>query len=74
MRPAHRAPAAPADSIILGSNGIREVIQAVKPEAEKAAGKPLAIEYNSSSAPTVDRIEKGVDFDVREVLTSDRDR
>jgi molybdate transport system substrate-binding protein len=62
-------PAAPGGLHILGSNGIREVIQAVKPQAEKAASAPLAIEYNTS-AGTVDKIEKGADFDVA-VLTSD---
>jgi molybdate transport system substrate-binding protein len=62
-------PAAPGGLHVLGSNGIREVVEAVKPQAEHAAGKPIAIEYNSSSA-TVDRIEKGENFDVA-ILTSD---
>jgi molybdate transport system substrate-binding protein len=61
--------AAPGGLRVLGSNGIREVVEAVKPQAEHAAGKPLAIDYNSSSA-TVDRIEKGENFDVA-ILTSD---
>src|ERR1700682_6533324 len=61
--------AAPGGLHILASNGIREVVQEVKPQAEHATGKPMAIEYNSSSA-TVDRIEKGADLDVA-ILTSD---
>jgi molybdate transport system substrate-binding protein len=62
-------PANPNAMRVIASNGIREVLNEVRPKAEAAAGKPLAIEYNSSNAQ-VDRIEKGADFDVA-VLTSD---
>jgi molybdate transport system substrate-binding protein len=54
---------------VIASNGIKGVLDEARPKAEAAAGKPLAVDYNSSSAQ-VDRIEKGADFDVA-VLTSD---
>jgi len=54
---------------VIASNGIRAVLDDVHAKAEAAAGRPLAMDFNSSSAQ-VDRIEKGAEFDVA-VLTSD---
>jgi len=54
---------------VIASNGIKAVLDELRPKAEAAAGKPVAMEFNSSNAQ-VDRIEKGAEFDVA-VLTSD---
>lgn len=54
---------------VMASNGIKAVLDELRPKAEDAAGKPVAMEFNSSNAQ-VDRIEKGAEFDVA-VLTSD---
>jgi molybdate transport system substrate-binding protein len=35
---------------VLSSNGIRAALEALKPQAEKAAGQPLVIRYGSSAA------------------------
>lgn len=62
-------PANPNAVHVIASNGIKAVLDEAHTKAETAVGKPLAIDYNSSSAQ-VERIEKGVDFDVA-VLTAD---
>jgi molybdate transport system substrate-binding protein len=54
---------------VLASNGVKAVIDELKPQAERAAGRPLAIEYDTSSS-VKKRIESGDAFDVA-ILTSD---
>src|SRR5512135_1904508 len=54
---------------VLASNGVKAVIDELKPQAEKAIGRPLAIEFGTSSAVKT-RIEGGEAFDVA-ILTSD---
>ncbi len=58
-----------ADVHVLASNGIRAVVEELRPQAERAIGSPLAIEFNSSSA-LKQKIEAGEAFDVA-ILTSD---
>lgn len=58
-----------SDIHVLASNGIRAVVEEVRPQAERAIGRPLAIEFNSSSALR-QKIEAGEAFDVA-ILTSD---
>ena len=58
-----------ADVRVLASNGIRAVVEDVRPQAERAIGRPLAIEFDSSSALR-QKIEAGEAFDVA-ILTSD---
>jgi molybdate transport system substrate-binding protein len=41
--------AADAPLKVRASNGVRAVLESIKPQAEKAAGRPLDIEYSSSS-------------------------
>jgi len=52
---------------VLGSNGMRAVVEELKPQLERAAGQPLAIEYGTS-AGVRQKIESGAQFDVA-VLT-----
>ena len=54
---------------VLASNGVKAVIDDLKPQAERAIGRPLMIEYGTSSAVKT-RIEGGEAFDVA-ILTSD---
>ena len=54
---------------VLASNGVRAVIEQVQPQAERAVGAKLKIEYATSTAMK-QRIENGEAFDVT-VLTSD---
>jgi molybdate transport system substrate-binding protein len=54
---------------VLASNGIKAVIDELKPQAERAIGRPLAIEFDTSSS-VKRRIDGGAAFDVA-ILTSD---
>jgi molybdate transport system substrate-binding protein len=54
---------------VLASNGVKAVIDELKPQAERAIGRPLALEYDTSSV-VKKRIEDGAVFDVA-ILTSD---
>jgi molybdate transport system substrate-binding protein len=54
---------------VLASNGMKAVIDDLKPQAERAIGRPLVIEFGTSSAVKT-RIEDGEEFDVA-ILTSD---
>lgn len=54
---------------VLCSNGIREVVQEVMPQAEHAVGQKIAIQF-SSSASLKQRIDAGETFDVA-ILTPD---
>jgi len=54
---------------VLASNGVRAVIDELKPQAERAIGRPLEIEFDTSSS-VKRRIEGGAAFDVA-ILTSD---
>src|SRR5678810_1097447 len=63
--------AAPADPPlhVLASNGVKAVIDEVRPKAVRAVGRPLAIEYGTSSS-VKKRIESGEAFEVA-VLPTD---
>src|SRR5262245_17688528 len=52
---------------VLCSNGMRAVVEQLKPELERAAGQPLAVEFGTS-ADVRKKIESGAAFDVA-VLT-----
>jgi len=52
---------------VLCSNGMRAVVEELKPQLERAAGQPLSIEYGTSAAVR-QKIEGGAEFDVA-VLT-----
>ena len=52
---------------MLCSNGMRAVVEELKPQLERAAGQPLSIDYDTSAAVR-QKIEAGADFDVA-VLT-----
>ena len=52
---------------VLCSNGMRAVVEELKPELERAAGQPLAVEFGTS-AGVRQKIESGAPFDVA-VLT-----
>ena len=54
---------------VLASNGVKAVIDDLRPQAERAIGRPLAIEYDTSSV-VKKRIEDGAAFDVA-ILTSE---
>ncbi len=54
---------------VLASNGVKAVIDELKPQAERAIGRPLTIEFGTSSA-VQKQIESGEAFDVA-ILTSD---
>ena len=58
-----------ADVRVLASNGVKAVMEALVPQAERAIGHPLAIQFNTS-ASLKQRIEGGEAFDVA-VMTSD---
>lgn len=63
--------AAPADPPlhVLASNGVKAVIDELRPKAVRAVGRPMAIEYDTSSS-VKKRIESGEAFEVA-ILTSD---
>jgi molybdate transport system substrate-binding protein len=44
------AQAGSAEVRVLASNGVKAALEALKPQAEQAAGEPLAIQYGSSAA------------------------
>src|SRR5215471_6890872 len=52
---------------VLCSNGMRAVVEELKPQLERAAGQPLSIEYGTS-ADVRKTIEGGAEFDAA-VLT-----
>jgi molybdate transport system substrate-binding protein len=54
---------------VLASNGVKAVIDELKPQAERAIGRPLAIEFGTSLV-VKKQIESGEAFDVA-ILTSD---
>jgi molybdate transport system substrate-binding protein len=54
---------------ILASNGIREVIESLKPQCERAAGHPLAMQYGSTTE-LLQTIAKDGQFDVA-ILTTE---
>jgi len=54
---------------ILVSNGVKTVIDEIRPEWERAAGHPLALDYGTTAA-LKGRVERGEPFDLA-VLTSD---
>ena len=54
---------------VLASNGVKAVIDDLRPQAERAIGRPLTMEYDTSSA-VKKRIEGGEAFDVA-ILTSE---
>jgi len=54
---------------VLASNGMKAVIDELRPRLQQAAGRPLAIEFNTSAAVR-QRIEAGENFDVA-VLTAE---
>lgn len=66
---AYSAVAQNAPLHVLASNGVKAVIDELKPQAEKAIGRPLMIEFGTSSA-VKKQIEGGEAFDVA-ILTSD---
>lgn len=59
--------AQPSALRVLASNGMKAVIEEIRPQLERAAGQPLAIEFGTS-ATIRERIEKGEPFDAT-VLT-----
>jgi molybdate transport system substrate-binding protein len=61
--------AQPSEIHVLVSNGIRAVMEDVRPQAERAIGHPLAMEFNSSTA-LKQKIDAGTAFDVA-IVTSD---
>jgi ABC-type molybdate transport system substrate-binding protein/sugar lactone lactonase YvrE len=65
------APQAPDAALfrLLASNGMKAVVEELKPQLEHAVGHPLAIEYNSTTG-LEERIASGAPFDVA-ILTSD---
>ena len=54
---------------ILVANGVKAVIDEIRPELERVAGHPLALEYGTT-AVLKGRVERGEPFDLA-VLTSD---
>src|SRR6185503_14474623 len=66
---AHLAGAQSRPVRVLASNGVKAVVEALVPQCEKAIGRPLSIEFNSSSA-LKQGIDKGDPFDVA-IVTSE---
>lgn len=64
-----RAVAADGTLHLFLSNGVRAVIEAVRPEAERSTGRSLVIEYGTT-AGLRERIEAGAAFDAA-ILTSE---
>ncbi len=54
---------------VMASNGVKAVILELQPKAEKAAGRPLLIEFGTTTS-LEKKIEAGIAFDVA-ILTSD---
>lgn len=54
---------------VMGSNGVKGVIDELRAQCEKAAGRPLAIDFNTS-ASVKQRIQSGESFDVA-ILTTE---
>jgi molybdate transport system substrate-binding protein len=54
---------------VLASNGIKAVLEQLRPQAEHASGRPLSIQFNSSSN-LKQRIDGGEGFDVA-IVTSE---
>jgi molybdate transport system substrate-binding protein len=54
---------------VLASNGMKAVIEELRPKLQREVGRPLVIEFNTSAA-TRQRIESGESFDVA-ILTSE---
>src|SRR5262245_37610767 len=54
---------------VMGSNGVKGVIDELRAQCEKAIGRPLAIDFNTS-ASVKQRIQSGESFDVA-ILTSE---
>ena len=63
------AAAQAGDLHVLASNGVKALLEALVPQAERAIGRHLVIEFNTSAA-LQPRIEAGEAFDVT-VMTSD---
>jgi molybdate transport system substrate-binding protein len=62
--PASPAPAASPEPVrILSSNGVRTVVEALKPEIEKAIGRPLDITFSTATGLKAE-IDEGAVFDV----------
>lgn len=61
--------AQPKEIHVLVSNGIRAVMEDVRPQAERTIGHPLAMDFNSSTA-LKQKIDAGDAFDVA-IVTSD---
>jgi molybdate transport system substrate-binding protein len=61
-------PAQPPPVRVLASNGFRAVLEAVRPQCEHSIGRPLAIEYNSSTE-LKKKIDAGQGFEVAIVTT-----
>ena len=66
---AQRAAAQTGDVHVLASNGVKALLEALVPQAERTIGHRLVIEFNTSAA-LKPRIEGGEAFDVT-VMTSD---
>lgn len=66
---AHAATAQNAAVHVLASNGMKAVVEELKPRCERAIGHPLAIEYGSTTGLT-EKIDNGAAFDVV-ILTSE---
>jgi len=64
----HAAPQS-APIRVLASNGVKAVLEKLQPECEHAIGRPLAVEFNSTTALRP-RIDSGEAFDVV-ILTSE---
>jgi molybdate transport system substrate-binding protein len=54
---------------VLASNGIKAVMEELQPQAERVVGRPLTVEFDTSSS-VKKRIESGEAFDMA-ILTSD---
>ena len=63
------ASAQTGDVHVLASNGVKALLEALVPQAERAIGRHLVMEFNTSAA-LKPRIESGEAFDVT-VMTSD---
>ena len=66
---ARHATAQTTEVHVLASNGVKALLEALVPQAERAIGRHLVIEFNTSAA-LKPRIESGEAFDVT-VMTSD---
>ncbi len=66
------APEAPAPAAIrvLSSNGVKAVIEDLKPEIERAIGHPLSIEFSTATSLKA-KIEQGEPVDDRQRVRAD---